>query len=177
MNLKNNTAATLAFLCIFLFCTPLHADPDNVLVGSLTFVRPPGWIWATLPNSAVAVTRYVIPKGSEPYKTDVRFYHLKRDAALEKQILLDQFPTSKPGDLHEEEVRIGDQKIIYYKIFGTYKHGDAKPKPNQLFVGAVIPETDQYVYARLQGPRDEAIGELETFKKMVENAVKEHEGN
>ncbi len=162
------------FLFLLLLCVRLSAEPLNVMVEDLTFTRPEKWLWAEPTESSPAVTRFVVPEAGGT-SVDVRFYVVKKDYSNERKALQTQFPEAKAEDLHEQELKIGRRKVVYLEIEGTYVFRDHHPKPDQLWVGAVIPKGKEYVYARIQGPRSEVQGQLATFKKMVEDAVTERE--
>jgi hypothetical protein len=171
------TVFTLFFLSLFSL-SQLRAEPADVLVGNLTFTRPQNWKWQEPPKASSAVSRFMIlDTGDAVSQTEVRFYIIKKEVSSERQGLLQQFPQASATDLHEQQIKIGKQKIVYFTIAGTYQFKNGKPRPDQLWVGAAIPSGKQFVYARLQGPRSETEKCISVFKQMVENAVKERDVN
>ena len=161
-----------------LFFSSLLAEPANVLVGDLTFIRPENWTWQEPPSISSAISRFVIKDDNgKATQTDVRFYIMKKSIAAEKAALLHTFPDASERDIREEETKVGKEKITYLRVAGTYKFKDNRPKPDQLWVGAMIPSGKQFVYARIQGPRTEAQSFLPIFKQMVETAVRERNVN
>ncbi|MDB6029603.1 MAG: hypothetical protein JWM68_5826 [Verrucomicrobiales bacterium] len=163
------------FLSLLLCVSTLYAQPANILVWNLTFTRPENWVWEEPPKTSSALNRFTIPSGGV-VRTDVRFYIVKKDVASERAALLQQFPGSSATDIQEQEIKVGKQKIVYFKIGGTYKYKDTSARPDQLWLGAAIPSGKQFVYVRINGPRAEVDAQLPIFKKMVENAVREREG-
>lgn len=156
----------------------LKGEPANVLVGKYTFTRPETWIWADPPKVSSATSRFVIHNSSgKPTQTDVRFYVMKKEVQSERDNLLHQFPGTSTRDLQEESFKIGNQKIIYLRIEGTYQFRTSPPRHDQIWLGAAIPVGKEFVYARILGPRGEVEQYMPTFRKMVEEAVKEYSLN
>ncbi len=174
------TVFAVVLLASILSLSNVFAEPDNVLIGNLTFTRPKNWTWQEPPTTSSAVSRFVIQDSQgRATQTDVRFYIMKKAVSTEKAALLHTFPQASAADVHEDETKIGKQKIIYLRITGTYKFRENKPRPDQLWVGAAIPSPSgkEFIYARIQGPRNEAQSYLPIFKQMVENAVRERDLN
>src|SRR5947208_564419 len=66
----------IAIACC-LHVSALRADPENFIVGGLTFVRPPAWNWVDKPGAA-AVAQLKIVDASAPGQTaDVYFTFYK----------------------------------------------------------------------------------------------------
>ena len=174
--MRNNQPTCGLLLCfLFISMLQLRAEPTNLMVEDLTFTRPESWKWAEPTDHSPAVNRFIVPDASGATKVDVRFYIIKKDYTSERAALRAQFPESKLNDLREQELKIGNRKIIYFEIGGTYVYRDHPPKPDQLQVSAAIPMGKQYVLTRIAGPRSDVEAVVATFKKMVEDAVKDHE--
>ncbi len=172
--MKTTRHSTLIFALLFILLGSLvgHAEPDNVLVGNLTFTRPDRWRWAEPTKTSSALTRFIVSS-----QTDVRFYVVNKDVSTEKASILHQFPEASANDLAQDEMTIGKQKIIFYTISGTYKYKDLVPRPHQLWVSAAIPRGKQFIYARIMGPSNEVEECVAKFRNMVETAVKEQQAN
>ncbi len=129
--------------CRLLFClllaaffSSLRADPANILVGDLSFVRPEAWQWAPPPPESPATSRLVI---HEKPMVDVRFYAPGKTPAQAKA----QWKTYvDPADAHSflvQEKKIGERTITYISFHGKLTLLGEHPKENTTFVGAVIP--------------------------------------
>ncbi|MDB6029604.1 MAG: hypothetical protein JWM68_5827 [Verrucomicrobiales bacterium] len=171
----NQPTHPLFLVVLMISLLQLRAEPTNIMVEDLTFTRPATWQWTGPTPNSPAVNRFIVPDTNGSSKVDVRFYIVKKGYTTERQAMRGQFPESKPNDLQEQEKIIGKQRIIYLQITGTYVFRDHAPKADEMQVGAAIPMGNQYVLARIAGPRSDVEAAMAAFKKMVEDAVKDHE--
>ena len=160
----------LCWVCLMAFS--VSADPENLMVGNLTFVRPSHWTWGEPPRESSAVSRFIVHAEGASVKSDVRFYVVNKPTASEPDSILKQFPQCSKQDLQQESFMIGKQKIIYFRIEGTYQYKTSKPRPDQTWISAAIPQGKKFIYVRLLGPKAEVEQNLVAFKKMVEDGVK-----
>lgn len=171
------TRKTFLFACAFFCWLGLKAEPLNVLVGELTFTRPEEWAWES-PNKSNILTRFIIPtESAKAVTTDVRFYLTQMDSRAAATLWRSHFPQAKDGkDIWEETKKIGRHNLTYVSLTGTQIYPGSKPKPNCTFFGAIIPSGNDFVHVRMFGPTPDVEKARDQFKKMVENALSEKEG-
>ncbi|MDB6026528.1 MAG: hypothetical protein JWM68_2751 [Verrucomicrobiales bacterium] len=169
----------LIFLWAFLFYLPAQAEPANVLVGDFTFTRPKDWIWESATGKSKALTRFIFPNNAgKPSTTDVRFYVGQKNAAVAAALWKSYFPEAKdPKEVWEEQKKIGNHDLTYVSVSGTYVPGGNKSKPNYTWFGAIVPSGKDFVHVRILGPKNEVQRASAQFKKMVEDALRDKEGD
>lgn len=156
----------LPVLLLVLFCGALRADPHDVLVDNLTFVRPEKWVWEAPPTNSTAVTQFAIPNAKKELRCEIRFYISDKSPLEAEKLWKSYFP--KPD---EPMVRFGGD-VVFLRFQGTYIYKNYAPKANQLWVGAVLNiPNKKYVHVRILGPVAEVEKALVDFRKMVEDAV------
>jgi hypothetical protein len=149
--------------------------PLNVMVGGLTFTRPPAWKWAPLPDNESAQVCFDVPTANENDPTDVLFYPINKDAKEMEKAWKASFPEAdEPGNSSEDRVKIGPSEIVYLTWRGVYQlpNSKSRPKRGNKFVLAVVPGPKTYVQVRLYGPEADVDKALNNFKKMVEGSLR-----
>jgi hypothetical protein len=163
----------ISFIAV-MFLFAVRAEPLNILVGDLTFIRPKPWRWAAPPGNSPANSRLLIHNGDKGV-VDVRFYAPGK-TPLEAQFQWKTF--IGPGDTdsyHVEEKKIGKRTITYVSFHGKIKLPNEPALPDQAFLGAVIPYEDKFMHIRMSGPQSLVSAAAVTFKKMLESAVRERD--
>ena len=167
---------TLILVCAFLFHLPLHAEPANVLVGDFTFTRPEAWKWESATKSNV-LTRFIVSDvAGNASKTDVRFFLLQMNVAATTALWKSQFPEAKEADCWEEKKKVGKHDLTYVWLSGTQVYPGSKPRPNYTVFGVIIPSGKNFIHIRMVGPNSEVEAASAQFKKMIEDALQDKEG-
>jgi hypothetical protein len=152
-----------------------QADPSNVLVGDLTFTRPPTWKWEAITGNRAAQTQFLVPDASgNTAKTSVRFYHTPKDGPTAFEVWKLWFP-HEPQELNAQATRIKNRAVTYYQLTGTYVLRGNPPEKDYTLIAAVIPSADKYIHLLLLGPATHVSETLSVFKSMIETAIKEAE--
>jgi hypothetical protein len=152
----------------------LQADPENLLVGNLTFNRPSAWTLGEPPKESSALSRLIIRAEGSSVKSDVRFYVVNKPVTTEPDTILTQFPNCSKQDLQQETFMIGKQKVIYFRIEGTYQFKTSPPRIGQTWFSAAIPQgSKKFIYVRMLGPKADVEENLVAFKQMIEAGVKQ----
>jgi hypothetical protein len=164
------------FACFIAFGAFVHAQPANVLVGDLTFVRPEKWVWQAPASKSSAMALFLIPDASgDTSTTNVRFHNGPKNPSQALEAWKKFFPNPKDvEDVLPEEKTINKRSLTYFWMTGTFAHG-MKPTAGYAMLGAVMPSVDRFVHVLLIGPEPHVREAEAEFRKMVETALKEAE--
>lgn len=173
--MKSVYSVALVFALIAPFAASAD-EPMNVLVGDLTFTRPAEWKWEAPSTNSPAVTQFVVPTERKGERTDVRFYISPRNFESASKLWKSYFPqTSDRTDVKEEKKKFRKREALFVRLRGTYVFPGARPQPGFVFYGVAIPYGKQFIHVRILGPEKIVQTAEVTFRKMVEDALKEKE--
>src|SRR5687767_7314588 len=115
--------APISAVCLLLLsASQLMAEPANVMVEGLTFVRPPEWKWrAPVVESNIAAVFEAFDEKNEKI-TDVLFYTSEKSIEEVKEVWKAAFTSS--GDQHtleENEAQTETRRVVYVNIQGTFE--------------------------------------------------------
>jgi hypothetical protein len=150
------------------------AQPSNILVGDLTFVRPKGWKWEAPHTNSVADSRFVISTVSKQV-TDCRFYFTNDDWEHAKNLWTTQFSRrGQPQRIDEDVIKTSAGDLRFFTIDGDYalnsKHAI---QSNFRLIGVMIPSAGKFVRTRVVGPIPEVEKATTAFKNMVIDTLKQ----
>ncbi len=150
------------------------AEPSNILVGDVTFTRPDNWKWEQSTENSKAI-RFVIPSvpavADRPALTDVRFYAEKEGSSHSDESWKARFPGAAGDGGREKEKEIGNRKVSYLTLKGSYIGAENKVKRDYMLISATIPYGEKVIRVRILGPKHEVKAASATFKKMIEDAL------
>ena len=166
-------------LACFLAISNLRADPENFMVEDITFVRPPSWEWV-VPDSEVRKAHLKVFNQNKAQTADMIFYWFptgdkQGDPEGSIKRWEAQFRERATIVATIERATIGKYKVMYCQMEGTYK-GFGKESlslPNYALVGTIIEMPRGNIMIRFTGPRELISASITTFKKMIEDALKE----
>ncbi len=182
MRLKKNESPVRAnrttlffFLPILFFVGIAIADPENFMVGPLTFVRPAGWEWKDPEKATKASAELRIVDAQTHTETQLLVSSSPSTAESVTKRWKGYFTEPPAIDWHVTTNTIQSFTVTYVTISGTQRSRD-KIRPDYMLFGAHIAvggETN--VYGRLLGPQTAVQKLIPEFKNMVQTALLEQE--
>ncbi|HEY0456268.1 MAG TPA: hypothetical protein VGE41_07810 [Verrucomicrobiae bacterium] len=149
--------------------------PATFTVGEFKFTRPEKWEWIES-TSAMRKAQLKVGKGTE--SAEVVFYYFGQGGGGGTKANVDrwlsQFQDAK--NQKTEEVTVNKHKVTYVQVEGTYLSGmpgTAKtPMSNSMLQGAILESDEGSVFVKMTGPIELVKENKQTFRKMVEGALK-----
>ncbi len=176
--MKLQSRLLIAVAC-FLLRGILCADPANFMIDDLTFVRPAGWDWV-IPDSEVRKAHLRFFSEHKLQSLDAIFYWFPvedkqgdPDGCVKRWQA--QFRDKEKIVATVERTTYGRYKLMYAQMEGTYKGfgKEALSLTNHALLGTVIQNAKGSIMVRMTGPKDLVYKATKSFKKMVEDALKE----
>jgi len=168
----------LVVACVLLVGT-LRADPENFMVEDLTFLRPPTWEWI-VPNSPGRKAQMRIFDKDKSKSADAMFYwypsenkQSNPDDCLKRWQA--QFRDKEKILVTIERSTFGKFKVTYGQMEGVYKGfgKEALSLSDYALLGVVVQCDKGSVMVRMTGPKEIVHKMTKSFKKMIEDALKE----
>ncbi|MDB6028987.1 MAG: hypothetical protein JWM68_5210 [Verrucomicrobiales bacterium] len=155
-----------------------HADPENFMVGELTFVRPKEWPWVW--NQKLANDGMLLSiQESTPADTDGVYFRAFTGAegSADERIHVWRMYFKESGDqlkVRSETKTVASFPVIYIEMEGTSIRASGA---DFSLYAAIVSTKEGRVVARMSG-RKEVLDNLKIiFHEMVEHALKERESD
>jgi hypothetical protein len=148
------------------------ADPLNFMVGNFTFSRPSGWRWEELvaQSKATAQLRVTDEKTGGESQVLISISHTPRDEIAAKWKIYFVEPPVVVHNVSSNKVK--SFPVTWVSVEGTYRVRGVL-KPDHSLLGAIIETEKGNVFGRIVGPKELVQKSTPTFKKMIEDALKE----
>lgn len=175
----------LGIVTFFLFVQVAGAQPENFMVGTHLFTRPPGWTWMDLPPQATISAKLLLSGKTREQNADVVFVETKSAGAWasandtigrwQKNFI--ELPEKQNSQ--REEKKLKRAKVTFFWQEGTYKTtigaAGIVQHPGFAQYGAIIEDGKNHVLARVLGSKEVVEDAKSAFKLMVEHALLEQD--
>ena len=167
-------AVSLAFLA------SAAEGPKTFEAGAFTFERPGDWAWVQT-RSSMRAAQLAVRDGKSGDEAEVVFYYFGPGNGGGTQANVDrwlgQFQEPKAELKSEVETKkIGAREVTYVRARGTYMSGpplgQKVAKPGFMLHGAILESPRGNVFVKMTGPAGLTGASADTFKKMVEDALR-----
>ena len=170
----------ILILCLVLgFVSHSSADPTNFMIEGLTFGRPAKWDWI-VPDSNARKAQLRFVDRDKSVDTSFYWYPAENKQGDPEDCIKRwqaQFRNKNQVQTTIESDTVGKFKVTYAQMEGVYKgfgkESPSVPLPDYALIGAVVPTGKGAVVVRMTGPKELVYKTTKTFKKMIEDALKE----